>query len=161
VDRHSNRFALYNVIRKTYWHACPQINDMNKFIALILVVSTAALGLFFFPSLSSTFTMFSGVSAPEEKCTTKSGAIYYGEVPKGIVCDKKELVDTALTVLKSLPKSVIEPSSNYGNMKCDGRTHCSQMKSCSEAKFFLENCPNTLMDGNNDGIPCQKQWCNF
>ncbi len=44
--------------------------------------------------------------------------------------------------------------------KCDGREYCSQMTSCEEAKFFLENCPNTKMDGNNDGVPCEKQWCN-
>lgn len=49
-----------------------------------------------------------------------------------------------------------QPSSSY---RCDGRTHCSQMKSCEEAKFFLRNCPNVKMDGNNDGVPCEKQWC--
>ena len=43
--------------------------------------------------------------------------------------------------------------------RCDGRTHCSQMSSCSEAKFFLKNCPNVQMDGNNDGVPCEQQWC--
>jgi len=44
--------------------------------------------------------------------------------------------------------------------RCDGRTHCSQMTSCAEAKYFLRNCPNTRMDGNNDGVPCERQWCN-
>jgi len=43
--------------------------------------------------------------------------------------------------------------------KCDGRTYCSQMSSCAEATFFLKNCPGVKMDGNNDGIPCEKQWC--
>lgn len=43
--------------------------------------------------------------------------------------------------------------------KCDGRTHCSQMTSCAEATYFLKNCPGTKMDGNNDGVPCEKQWC--
>jgi len=43
--------------------------------------------------------------------------------------------------------------------RCDGRTHCSQMTSCSEAKFFINNCPGTKMDGNNDGVPCEQQWC--
>ena len=43
--------------------------------------------------------------------------------------------------------------------KCDGRTHCAQMTSCAEATYFLRNCPGTKMDGNNDGIPCEKQWC--
>jgi len=42
---------------------------------------------------------------------------------------------------------------------CDGRTHCSQMTSCAEAKFFLKNCPGTQMDGNHDGEPCEQQWC--
>jgi hypothetical protein len=43
--------------------------------------------------------------------------------------------------------------------KCDGRTYCSQMTSCAEATYFLKNCPGTKMDGNNDGIPCESQWC--
>ncbi|MGD9948830.1 MAG: excalibur calcium-binding domain-containing protein, partial [Desulfobulbus sp.] len=42
---------------------------------------------------------------------------------------------------------------------CDGRIYCSQMTSCEEAKFYLNHCPGTKMDGNNDGIPCEKQWC--
>lgn len=43
--------------------------------------------------------------------------------------------------------------------RCDGRTYCSQMTSCAEATFFLRNCPNTEMDGNHDGVPCEQQWC--
>ena len=45
--------------------------------------------------------------------------------------------------------------------QCDGRTHCSQMTSCEEATFFLKNCPGTKMDGNNDGVPCEQQWCKW
>jgi hypothetical protein len=43
--------------------------------------------------------------------------------------------------------------------RCDGRQHCSQMTSCSEAKYFLANCPDVKMDGDHDGIPCEDQWC--
>ena len=46
-----------------------------------------------------------------------------------------------------------------GRFKCDGRIYCSQMTSCAEATYFLQNCPGTKMDGNNDGVPCEKQWC--
>lgn len=53
------------------------------------------------------------------------------------------------------PETLTSPSS----YQCDGRLHCSQMTSCSEAKFFLKNCPGTKMDGNHDGIPCEQQWC--
>lgn len=52
-----------------------------------------------------------------------------------------------------------EAAKGFQGFKCDGRTHCSQMTSCTEAKFFLKNCPGTQMDGNNDGTPCEQQWC--
>lgn len=42
---------------------------------------------------------------------------------------------------------------------CDGRIYCSQMTSCAEATFFLRNCPGVKMDGDNDGVPCERQWC--
>ncbi|WP_262378709.1 excalibur calcium-binding domain-containing protein [Luteimonas viscosa] len=48
------------------------------------------------------------------------------------------------------------PTSAY---TCDGRTHCSQMRSCEEATYFIQHCPNTKMDGNGDGVPCERQWC--
>ena len=50
-----------------------------------------------------------------------------------------------------------QPTSEFS---CDGRTHCSQMRSCEEAIYFIQHCPNTKMDGNNDGVPCERQWCN-
>jgi len=42
--------------------------------------------------------------------------------------------------------------------QCDGRTHCSQMRSCEEARFFLSRCPGVKMDGNHDGEPCEQQF---
>ena len=42
---------------------------------------------------------------------------------------------------------------------CDGRQHCSQMRSCDEATYFIQHCPNTKMDGDGDGVPCESQWC--
>ena len=50
-------------------------------------------------------------------------------------------------------------SSGVAQYKCDGRTYCSQMTSCEEAMYFLRNCPGVKMDGNNDGVPCEQQWC--
>ncbi len=46
------------------------------------------------------------------------------------------------------------------NYVCDGRQHCSQMRSCEEATWFIRNCPNTKMDGEGDGVPCEQQHCN-
>jgi endonuclease YncB( thermonuclease family) len=43
--------------------------------------------------------------------------------------------------------------------RCDGRRYCSQMTSCEEATWFLRHCPDTEMDGDGDGVPCERQWC--
>ncbi|AVO54359.1 excalibur calcium-binding domain-containing protein [Ectopseudomonas mendocina] len=68
------------------------------------------------------------------------------------------------SVSSGIPTSLTQPSISPArpatpSYSCDGRTHCSQMTSCAEATFFLRNCPGTKMDGNNDGVPCERQWC--
>lgn len=47
-----------------------------------------------------------------------------------------------------------------GRYRCDGRQYCSQMTSCAEARYFLANCPGVKMDGDRNGVPCERQWCN-
>lgn len=42
---------------------------------------------------------------------------------------------------------------------CEGKTRCTQMNSCEEAMFYLNNCPGSVTDGDNDGRPCEDQWC--
>ncbi len=50
-------------------------------------------------------------------------------------------------------------NTNNSTFQCSGKIYCSEMSSCAEAKFYIRYCPGTKMDGNNDGIPCEKQWC--
>ncbi|HTP75198.1 MAG TPA: excalibur calcium-binding domain-containing protein [Burkholderiaceae bacterium] len=57
-----------------------------------------------------------------------------------------------------LPAATATPAQS-ATFRCDGRTRCSQMTSCEEATFFLRNCPGVKMDGDNDGVPCEQQWC--
>lgn len=45
---------------------------------------------------------------------------------------------------------------DFTGYKCEGKEYCSQM-SCEEAQFYLENCPNVKIDGDDDGIPCERQ----
>lgn len=61
---------------------------------------------------------------------------------------------------ESVPASQLGAMESASTFKCDGRTHCSQMTSCTEATYFIEHCPNTKMDGDDDGVPCESQWCN-
>jgi len=59
--------------------------------------------------------------------------------------------------------SVPNPSAinQQPQFRCEtGKIHCSQMRSCAEATFYINNCPGTKMDGNNDGVPCEMQFCN-
>lgn len=54
----------------------------------------------------------------------------------------------------------MEGISSAKSFKCDGRIYCSQMTSCEEATYFLQNCPGVKMDGGqSNGIPCESQWC--
>ncbi|WP_249675546.1 excalibur calcium-binding domain-containing protein [Pseudomonas abieticivorans] len=62
-------------------------------------------------------------------------------------------------VQESISVSSAIPPADSAPFSCDGRQYCSQMTSCAEAKAFLRNCPGMKMDGDNDGIPCETQWC--
>jgi cold shock CspA family protein len=59
-----------------------------------------------------------------------------------------------ISIFKSSP---INEAASYS---CSGKTYCSEMSSCAEAKFYQNNCPGTKMDGDGDGIPCERQFCN-
>ena len=65
----------------------------------------------------------------------------------------------AAGVVSPQPAVASPPPASSSSFRCDGRTYCSQMTSCAEAKYFLNNCPGTKMDGDHDGIPCESQWC--
>lgn len=64
------------------------------------------------------------------------------------------------TIEATIYKTVNLRNYDASKFSCTGKTHCSEMQSCEEAMFYQENCQGTEMDGNNDGIPCEQQWCN-
>ena len=69
---------------------------------------------------------------------------------------------TNKTAPQTQPTAASSPSTAAHNLyRCDGRTRCTQMTSCEEATYFIQNCPNTEMDGDNDGIPCESQHCSY
>lgn len=51
--------------------------------------------------------------------------------------------------------SVAAPVAHGSVFECTGKQHCSQMSSCDEARFYIAHCPNTKMDGDRDGNPCE------
>jgi hypothetical protein len=40
------------------------------------------------------------------------------------------------------------------NPDCGTKRTCSELTSCAEARFQLEHCGRTELDGDHDGIPC-------
>ena len=48
----------------------------------------------------------------------------------------------------------------HTEFQCEpSKSSCSQMTSCAEAFFHQERCGASEMDGDRDGIPCERQWC--
>ena len=56
------------------------------------------------------------------------------------------IASTAASVLWGCGSMNPEP----GNFACEGKTRCTEMTSCEEAKFYLKNCPGVEIDG--DGV---------
>jgi cold shock CspA family protein len=68
--------------------------------------------------------------------------------------------EPGLTVERGLP----EPEHSFERrpaavFSCQGKQRCTEMTSCDEAIFYLTNCPGVEIDGDGDGIPCERQWC--
>lgn len=53
------------------------------------------------------------------------------------------------------PEAMPAVERNDTRFHCDGRIHCSEMSSCEEATYFVQNCPGVKMDGDRDGLPCE------
>lgn len=45
---------------------------------------------------------------------------------------------------------------NSGEFSCRGKRYCREMGSCAEAKFYLHKCGLSRLDGDGDGVPCEK-----
>ena len=54
------------------------------------------------------------------------------------------------------PTAAPTPATTSGGFTCAGKRYCREMTSCEEAKFYLTQCGVGSLDGNKDGVPCQK-----
>ena len=52
------------------------------------------------------------------------------------------------TALASAP-----PAASFA---CGRKTYCREMASCDEARFYLEQCGLSRLDGDGDGVPCEQ-----
>ena len=54
------------------------------------------------------------------------------------------------------PVSNTPAATASGGFSCGGKRYCREMTSCEEAKFYLNTCGVRSLDGNKDGVPCEK-----
>ena len=110
-------------------------------------------------------------AAPMNKCIV-SGTVTYqqGRCPSNQArkdptteelnaAEKKRRAAAASAAAAIPTEAAPSPAPVSSKFSCDGRQYCSQMRSCDEAQYFLANCPGAKMDGDKNGIPCEKQWC--
>lgn len=130
-------------------------------------------------SISSLLVAFASLAAvavathgaPMNKCVV-NGSVTYQQGPcpsnqprkdptlEELNAAEKQRRAAAASAAAATPRATVPaPAGTSSSSRCDGRKFCSQMRSCEEAKYFLANCPGTEMDGDRDGIPCEKQWC--
>ena len=99
------------------------------------------------------------------KCTNMNEKVMYSDAACNDKDQKQKIIDT-LPTQKNFPKTQVKPLNEPTKIetvkkqmyRCDGRIYCSDMRSYEEAKFFVDNCPNTKMDGDYDGVPCESQF---
>ena len=46
------------------------------------------------------------------------------------------------------------PAASRPTLVCGDKRFCSEMASCAEARFYLEQCGLARIDGDGDGVPC-------
>jgi len=110
-------------------------------------------------------------AAPMNKCVI-NGTVTYQQAPCPSTLPRKDPTLEELNAAEKARRAAAAPAAaptrretapvpaaTSSRLSCDGRTRCTQMRSCEEAKFFLVHCPGVQMDGDHDGIPCEQQWC--
>ncbi len=46
-----------------------------------------------------------------------------------------------------------------GHPDCGDKRYCREMNSCEEALFYLNQCGAQSIDGDNNGLPCERSLC--
>ena len=125
---------------------------MKKILMIVMLLVLALAGYKFFQTESATNTANTNV-VTDISTVSDSTSTDFDDIPPTYVDSDLE------TASASVVKPVLNTPPAAPSFTCDDRQHCSQMTSCAEATYFSNNCPNTKMDGNHDGVPCEQQWC--
>ena len=54
-----------------------------------------------------------------------------------------------------IPQPTVPAVATDAGYQCGNKRYCKEMTTCEEARWHLENCGNSRMDGDGDGTPCE------
>lgn len=69
---------------------------------------------------------------------------------------RKQHPSTSFVVSPAAVSSVVTPAAGAVAEEACGKTLCSMMTSCAEAKRYYARCGGKTLDGDHDGRPCEK-----
>jgi hypothetical protein len=69
--------------------------------------------------------------------------------------DKWERKGCSASTKAAATETSAPESGKSGKYECGGKSKCGQMRSCEEARFYLNSCGLRKLDRDNDGIPCE------
>ncbi len=119
------------------------------------LIVIAALIIFIFKVLDLTNTKYNANDSPQiQPNTQKSIPLKTKETTIPVQQHETPKMKPKLKSMTK-PKPIKQKRIKY---KCDKRKYCSQMRSYEEAKYFLNHCRGVKMDGDHDGIPCERQF---
>ena len=65
------------------------------------------------------------------------------------------LILTALCLISS-PALAKSKKADAEQFSCEDTKYCKEMRSCAEAKYHLNECGESRLDRDGDGVPCEK-----
>lgn len=124
-----------------------KMQQKNKVIATIVISILALVWFGYFVSNKNK----PGVAGVETKQETK---VEKKEATPTLSPSTAPTSSSASAVQETATPQPATPASNSG-FTCGSKTKCGEMTSCEEAKFYLNNCGLSRLDGDKDGIPCE------
>lgn len=152
--------TFQNSVSQNRARSNPNKTTIFTVIGLIIIVILAGLVFQKYQSYQQSQKIKAAQLIEEQKKIVIAQRQASGDLPELKLSEKTEQVrKTASTSSVSHHQmQAVQPVKAQTQFSCDGREHCSQMRSREEAEFFIKNCPNTKMDGDNDGEPCEQQF---
>lgn len=163
TDRVNDQVTRHDIAKGTVWGS-----KIFSMIGLIVIVVLAVAVYGKYQQYQEQKQLHLQQLMQENENIVKEQRKAQGDLPDRVPSEQgeKNLYGTASTQAQSVVRDTVlahassdsPRAAEKSQFSCDGRTHCSQMKSYEEAVYFLQHCPGTQMDGNNDGIPCERQF---